>query len=191
MNILLFGGSFNPPHLGHDIVIHQAFELIKHIEELWLLPTYNHAFGKDLAPAADRLEMCQLLIHNSKKTKICSIEIDHQTSGSTYETQKLLKREYPDHNFSFLMGSDQLPEFHKWNNHQQLLNEMPFYVYPRGSHRHDVTYPNMTLLESPTQIITNISSTLIRNRIKHNLPIGRIIPQNIAKYIIDHRLYHS
>ncbi|HWS23542.1 MAG TPA: nicotinate-nicotinamide nucleotide adenylyltransferase [Anaerolineales bacterium] len=210
MNILLFGGSFNPPHLGHEIVIRQAFELIPNIDELWLLPTYSHAFGKDLAPAPHRIQMCNLLINSCRsndfltqesersqikknncveRIKVCSLEIDHQTSGSTHESLKLLKKTYPTHTFSFLMGSDQLPSFNKWKNYQQLLKEMPFYVYPRGSHQHNITYPHMTLLESSTQVITNISSTLIRNRIKTNLPIDHILPSSILTYLTTHHLY--
>lgn len=192
MNILLFGGSFNPPHLGHEIVIRQAFELIPTIDQLWLLPTFHHAFGKDLILAADRLEMCKLLIQDSKKTKICSLEIDQHSNGSTYESLQLLKAKYPNHTFSFLMGSDQLPTFDKWDNYHKLLEEMPFFVYPRGSHRHPITYPNMTLLESPTQIITNISSTLVRHRLQNHLPVDHIVPANVLEYINVHSLYaHS
>ncbi len=217
MNILLFGGSFNPPHLGHQIVIEQAFELIPNIDELWLLPTYNHAFGKDLAPATDRLAMCNLLVDipyrdpgfqraiirseakgvstakpieiNKQSVKVCSIEIDSHSEGSTYQTLQLLKQQYPEHTFSFLMGSDQLPTFTKWGNWQELLQEMHFYVYPRGSHRHDVTFPNMELLESPTQVITNISSTLVRERLSTHQSISRIMNPIIEAYIKEHHLY--
>jgi nicotinate-nucleotide adenylyltransferase len=193
MHILLFGGSFNPPHLGHAIVIEQAFELIPKLDELWILPTYNHAFGKDLAPATDRLEMCKLLISLDNCGKlpiqVCSLEIDEQSEGSTYQTLQSLKKRYPEHTFSFLMGSDQLPDFDKWNDYQQLLEEMHFYVYPRGSHRHDVIFPNMELLTSPTQVITNISSTLIRSRLKANLSIRRLILSSIFNYLTAHKLY--
>ncbi len=191
MHILLFGGSFNPPHVGHAIVIDQAFELVPHIDELWILPTYNHAFGKTLASATDRLEMCHLFSKqlNNQKVKICPIEIDFQSEGSTYQTLQLLKQQYPQHVFSFLMGSDQLPAFEKWGNWQQLLQEMHFYVYPRGSHRHDVTFPNMELLESSTQVITNISSTLIRNRLEKGQSIDRLVLPDIKTYISAHHLY--
>lgn len=191
MNILLFGGAFNPPHLGHLLVIEQAFELIPNIDEVWLLPCYGHAFGKEMAPADDRMNMCQLLIANHPNVKMCSIEIDHKTTGSTYETLQLLKSASIDNNYSFLMGSDQLPTFNKWHHWETLLQEMHFYVYPRGSQRHDVTLPNMTLLESPTQVITNISSTLIRERIKNNLPINRTMTKNVLQYIEAKQLYES
>lgn len=206
MNILLFGGSFNPPHLGHLLVIEQVAELLTNINELWLLPTYNHTFGKELIDPSHRLAMCRLLIdevQSSLPIKLCPIEIDYHTSGSTYDTLQLLKTEnkYLDnvmtpraaplsaHTYSFLMGSDQLPSFNKWHHWQELLETMPFYVYPRGGHRHDVTYPHMTALESPHQIVTNISSTLVRERFLHQLPINHILPPSIFNYITTHHLY--
>jgi len=262
MHILLFGGSFDPPHLGHLLVIEQAFELIQGIDELWLLPTYHHTFGKQSIDPIHRLNMCRMLVseagrqgvwqqmHEPKSMfvklrqlqnpdrsrtplagvedgnfvtkqnvlKLCPIEIDFQTSGSTYDTLQLLrtKHQYIEKMFdnvqlpitnyqpqpknlkiensklkySFLMGSDQLPAFESWQNWQKLLEEMHFYVYPRGSHRYPVTYPNMTLLESTTQIITNISSTIIRERIRQKLPISRLLTPAINTYIQEQGLYN-
>lgn len=199
MHILLFGGAFDPPHLGHQLVIEQAFELIPQIDGLWLLPAFNHAFGKHLTTADHRLTMCQLLIkeiktNNSHVTvKLCSIEIDQKPQGSTYETLQLLrqkdKQSNKSHTYSFLMGSDQIPSFQKWIKWQQLLEEMHFFVYPRGSHRHPVTHPHMTLLESPTQVITNISSSLIKRRLISQLPINHLLPPSIVTYIKTHQLY--
>jgi nicotinate-nucleotide adenylyltransferase len=199
MHILLFGGSFDPPHLGHQLVIEQAFEIIPQIDELWLLPAFNHTFDKKLTAANHRLKMSQLLIKevqnkpSSSHLKLCSIEIDQKPQGSTHETLQLLrqndKASNENHTYSFLMGSDQLPSFNNWINWEQLLKEMHFYVYPRGSHRHPVTHPHMTLLESPTQVITNISSSLIKQRLKSKLPINHLLPKSIAAYIKTHQLY--
>ncbi|OGV93425.1 hypothetical protein A3B57_03605, partial [Microgenomates group bacterium RIFCSPLOWO2_01_FULL_47_10] len=66
-HVVLFGGAFNPPHIGHLIVIQQAFEMIPQIDELWLLPDNVGSFGKELAPAQHRLAMCQLLINELPK----------------------------------------------------------------------------------------------------------------------------
>src|SRR3972149_5244841 len=103
MKVTLFGGSFNPPHLGHALVIAEFLESAI-TDELWLLPTINHAFGKDLAPAQHRLAMAKLLINfinhdlGSKiyDLKLCPIEIDLNLSGQTYDTLHALKQN-PDY----------------------------------------------------------------------------------------------
>src|SRR3990167_6875036 len=121
MNITLFGGSFNPPHLGHAIVIEQAFELIPNIDELWILPCFKHTFLKNLAPAKHRLAMANLLINTlspnvQTKVKCCPIEEDFRLSGETYAALQKLhsEREYlqrkmdlSDHNSLFPIRSEE------------------------------------------------------------------------------------
>jgi nicotinate-nucleotide adenylyltransferase len=209
MNITLFGGSFNPPHLGHLIVIQQAFELIPDIGELWILPCYRHTFQKNLAPTKHRLAMTKLLMNKlpeqiKNKTKLCPIEIDFKLSGETYEALQKLKSKrkhlkktmsFPPHysllstHYSFLMGTDQLKDFKKWGNWQKLLEEMPFHIYPRSGYKNKINLPNMNLLESPSQIVTNLSSTLVRERIDKNQTIDFIVPSSIANYIHKNNLY--
>lgn len=208
-SVVLFGGSFDPPHLGHLLVIQQAFELIPQIDELWLLPAYRHSFEKSLSPAPHRLAMCNLLINRLpdyliKQVKLCPIEIDYQLSGSTFETWKHLQKEkkyLTDHDlfspkyqiqntkYSFLIGSDQIPYFTKWHNYQELLQAMPFYVYPRANYPLKPLLPGMTALESPTQVITNISSTLVRHRLSKKMPVESLIPPSIQAYLKAHHLY--
>lgn len=209
MHITLFGGSFNPPHLGHLIVTQQALELVPQIDELWILPCYRHTFLKDLAPTKHRLQMSELLIDAfpafiRQRTKICPIEIDFKLSGETYdalqklhtETDYLEKTMHPPKpytlvpiTYSFLMGSDQLSSFTKWGNWEQLLTQMHFFIYPRSNYRNDIPYQNMSLLESPTQVVTNLSSTLIRKRINKHLSLDHLVTRPIAAYISTHNLY--
>lgn len=181
MNITLFGGSFNPPHLGHQIVISQAFELIPNIDQLWLLPDYQHAFakGKFFAPAKTRLKLVKKLAKstNSKKTpvKIETCCLDNKMTGHTIDHLTYLQKQYPQHKFSFLMGSDNLKKFHQWPQHKELLNLMKFYIYPRSGHPFKPLYPNMHPIKHDLQVITNISSTMIRNRLHQNLSTSRLI----------------
>jgi len=194
MEITLFGGAFNPPHLGHLLVIQQAFELIPELGELWVLPCYRHTFQKQLAPASTRLAMTHLLLKNlppdlTAKVKVETSEIDQKLSGETYIILQILKQKYPAHTFSFLMGSDQLPAFTKWGHWQELLNQMPFYIYPRAGYEQPISYPHMTLLASETQAITNLSSTLIRERIKKRLCLDHLMPKTIVQYIKENQIY--
>src|SRR3990167_3709420 len=106
MNITLFGGSFNPPHLGHEIVLEQVFKLklIPNLDQIWLLPEYRHSFAKntDLAPVKHRLAMTKFLLNH--KIRLETGCIDKKMSGNTIEHIAYLKKIYPQHNFSFLIG---------------------------------------------------------------------------------------
>ena len=192
--IVLFGGAFNPPHLGHLIIIQQAFELIPKIAQLWVLPCYQHTFQKELVSAKHRLHLAQLLIEQLppiliNKVRLETIEHDYQLSGETYEALQLLKKQYSQHQFVFLMGSDQLKSFKKWGNWQKLLKAIPFYVYPRSGYQNHINFPNMQLLKSETQVITNLSSTLIRKRVGEKLPLTNLAPKTIINYLKKHQLY--
>ena len=189
MNITIFGGSFNPPTLGHQIVIKQTFELVKDIDQIWLLPDYQHSFAKnnDLAPAADRLEMTKML--SSKKVKVETCCLDQKMSGNTIEHITYLNKVHRGIRFSFLMGSDNLRTFTLWPEWQTLLHLMTFYIYPRAGFPLEPLHHNMMPLTHPLQIITNISSTLVRERIKQNLSWDQLVPADVAEYIRGKRLF--
>lgn len=192
MNITLFGGSFNPPHLGHQLVINQAFELIPQLKQIWLLPDYKHAFPEKstLAPVNHRLTMTKMLENKNIKTQTCTID-RKMTSGHTIEAIKYLIPKYPQHQFSFLLGSDNLKSFTQWGSWQELLKLMPFYIYPRVGFPLKPLKTNMHPLEHPLQIITNISSTMVRKRLAKNLTTKHLIPHKVNQYIQRNRLYSS
>jgi len=191
MNITLFGGSFNPPHLGHEIVLKQIFELklIPGLEQIWLLPEYRHSFAKNiyLAPVKDRLAMTKFLENHKIKTQTCCI--DNKMSGNTIEHITYLKKTYPEHHFSFLIGSDNLKNFHRWPQWQNLLKLMTFYVYPRHGCPFKPIYPGMKPLTDPRQIVTNISSTMIRERVKQRLSVEHLLAPEVWRYIKRKKLF--
>lgn len=213
MHTTLFGSAFNPPHLGHALVIHDF--LAQHLcDQLWLLPNVTHSFGKHMAPTNHRLAMTQLFLKflqhklDAKRyplnaIKLCPIEIDLNLSGRTYdtlqalkfnpdylvETMKIPRSKLPTTNYNFLIGSDQLPIFDKWYRYQDLLDQMPFFVYPRASHPNQPLRPGMRLLDHPHQTITNLSSTLIRHQLKAHQTSSLLLPPDIIAYINQHHLY--
>lgn len=189
MNITLFGGSFNPSHIGHEIVLTQAFDFIPNLEQIWLLPTFQHTFIKnnELAPVEHRLAMAKLL--ENAKIKVQACEITQKMSGQTIEAVKFLKKTYPQHQFSFLMGSDQLKTFDLWDKWQSLLKSIPFYIYPRVGFPFKPLYQNMKPLVHPLQVMTNISSTMIRQRLQAGLTVNHLVPIKIAEYLQKNHLY--
>lgn len=186
MNIGLFGGAFNPPHIGHLLVAQQVLDFTR-IDEIWFLPNYGQQPPKpDVAPVKDRLTMTEMLI--LPKTKVSTLEIDHTLSGNTIELLPFL----PEGNsYTFIMGADWLPSFMRWGRWQELLKKLPFLVFPRPGFANKPLYENMIVLSHPLLMVNDISATKIRDRVKKGLAIDQFVPNRVAEYIHNHGLYKS
>lgn len=186
MKIGLFGGVFNPPHVGHLMIAQQILDFTN-VEEVWFLPNFGQLPPKaGVATVGDRLAMTNLL--TLPKAKVSTIEIDNKLSGNTIDILPFLPKE---HRYTFIMGSDWLPGFTKWGRWEELLEKLPFLVFPRNGYPTTPLYKNMTLLSHPNLITSNISSTLIRARVKDGLSIDQFVPVDVAQYIKSHELYRS
>lgn len=173
MKIALLGGSFDPPHLGHLIMAVQMKEKFL-MDEVWFIPCYEHAFGKQLSPADHRLAMCKLI--EDGNIKASDIEIKRKKVSYTIDTLRELTALYPEHEFHWIIGSDQEEDFHKWKNAEELRKKYRFIVFPRGEDRNDL-------------ITTNISSTFIRNRIAVGKPVTHLVTAAVEEYIYKFKLY--
>jgi len=183
MKIGLLGGAFNPPHVGHLMIARQVLDFTD-TDEVWFLPSFGQIPPKPVASVFDRLNMTQMLVGD--KTKVSTIEIDHQLDGDTIHLLSFLPQ---GHEFRFVIGSDQLPTFHLWGRWQELLSLLPFLVFPRYGYPNEPLYQNMTLIGSKLLVGSNISSSKIRERVKQGLSIDQFVPKQIASYITSHNLY--
>ena len=197
MKIGILGGTFDPPHVGHLIVASQIKERMK-FDQLWLMPVASHAFDKKLSAAEHRLEMANIVSFDSIIAS--NYEIKLGGVSSTYHTMKYLRNERPDDTFYFCMGSDLLTDFHKWNDWQDLVAENNFVIYPRGRDFENLEQKvqvimgkdhisQISVIEGQDVVITNVSSTLVRNRLKQNQSVKYLVPEAIISYITTHKLY--
>lgn len=184
MKVGIFGGVFNPPHIGHIQIAQQVLDFTD-IEEIWFLPNYGqHPPKPNVALAADRLAMTQMI--KLGRTRVSTIEIDNKLSGSTMTLLPFLPKE---HEYTFIMGADWLPSFQQWDRWQELLKQLPFLVFPRNGYTNEPLYSGMTLLKHENLMTSNISSTKIRERVRQGLPIDHFVPEGVAEYIKEHHLY--
>ena len=183
MNIALLGGAFNPPHLGHMLIARQVLDF-GGVDEVWFLPNFGQSFEKPVAPVIDRLAMTKFL--QIPHTQVSTIEIDNKLNGQTINVLPQLP---PENKYVFIIGSDQLPVFHLWGKWQELLEKLPFLVFPRYGFSSEPLYPNMTVLNHEHLVVSNVSSTKIRGRIKLGLSIDEFVPRGVAGYIKEHKLY--
>jgi nicotinate-nucleotide adenylyltransferase len=127
----LLGGSFNPAHRGHRHISLEAMRALG-LDEVWWLVSPGNPLkegAKDMAPYPARLAAAKRLAERSR-IRVSDFE---QRAGTrfTIETVRLLKRRHPEHRFIWLLGSDNLPNFHFWRNWRGLARELPIAVIRR------------------------------------------------------------
>jgi nicotinate-nucleotide adenylyltransferase len=176
--IALLGGSFNPPHLGHQVLCLMVLEATP-IDELWLLPTYRHFFGKDLADFDERVVLCkQLIAPLGERCCVLEIERDIGSQGRMLDTVKELQRRSPEHSFRLVMGADILEETDRWYRWPELASLAEPIVFQRHG------FEGGELPAPP-----DISSTQIREQLAQGLSAVPRIPIRIQQYIDATGLY--
>ncbi len=129
MKIGLLGGSFNPPHSGH---IHISLEARKRLglHKIWWLPTKQNPFKSTKNPMKIRVSNCQDITKNHPKISVCDLE-KNITSVRTIDLLKKISAKYPQHQFSLIIGADNILQFHNWKNWRQIIKLAPLIVCDR------------------------------------------------------------
>ncbi len=178
MHIGLFGGSFNPPHVGHGLGCCYLLETTS-LDQIWLLPTFRHAFDKALAPYGHRVRMCERLAASfAGRVVVSRVEEERGDVSYTIDTVRYLQAKHPEHTFEWIIGADILEETEGWKDFDRLKEMIRFRVLGRQG------YPL-----GGTVAIPDVSSTEIRRRLAQGLPIGHLVPTAVRAYIEETGLY--
>ena len=180
-HIALYGGSFNPPHVGHQMACLYALETLQ-AEELWLLPSVVHPLGKSLIAYEHRKAMLECLAQPfAGRTEICLAE---QECGSsrTFDIVHYLQKKHPKQRFAWIVGADILQEKTSWYRWEDLEKMLPIVVLGRSGYA-----SQETLLPALPQV----SSSEIRRLCAQGKDISALVPFAVADYIQKHDLYRS
>lgn len=203
MKIAILGGSFDPPHIGHLFISRQIKELLG-VDQIWLMPLFEKSsqdkvFHKKLTDVATRLSMAKLLENDF--IKVSDFEIEHNQASFTIDTLRELQKRNPDDTFYWILGSDQLEDFQRYHKWQELVKNYQLIIFPREHmlwHLTDTvknalqlqTIPeNVIVLNNKNLFLTNISSTMIRERVKKGQTITGFVPPEVEDCIKKHKLY--
>jgi len=133
MNIAIFGGSFDPPHIGHEKIAYQVLDIVD-IDKLIVVPTYLNPFkNKFHLEPFERFELLDNLF-NSDKIEISKFEINQNRAVASIETIEHFKRIYKPHNIYLIIGADNLKSIHLWNNFEKLNQLVKFIVISRDGY---------------------------------------------------------
>lgn len=189
MHVGLFFGSFNPIHIGHLALANYMLSFTD-MDQVWLVVSPHNPLKKKtgLLNQNDRLHLVNLALDFNPKIKSSNIEFDLPQPSYTINTLAYLKEKFPEHQFSLIMGQDNLQTLDKWKNYEEILKKYHIYVYPRknvessefDSHKH------VHLTEAP---VMEISSTFIRNAIKSNKNIQYFMHPKVWEYIDEMNFY--
>lgn len=172
MRIGIYGGAFNPPHIGHLKVAAHAL-VMGNLDSVWLLPAFHHAFGKDMAPFDDRLEMVRRMVGTDPGTRVLNHAVGqpHERDfGTTYTVDLIEKLQSPFHELVLILGPDQLATTDKWHRWDDLKKMVEILVVPEcGPER----------------------STKVRAAIKagDTATVEAMVPPAVRAWIMDKKLY--
>ena len=195
--VALLGISGNPCTLAHiQICKYVLNTCAKEFDEVWITPNYSSITGKNIISYQHRENMCKLSIDDSR-IKVFDYEYKHQLAGETYYMVKKLMNDplYENYNFSFILGQDNANIFNTFVNFEELEKLIRFIIVPRkgvepNSNSWYTKSPHIYLNGNNENIpIMDVSSTMIRNKIKLGEDVSNLINPEVYKYIKENNLY--
>lgn len=194
--IAIFGGSFNPIHLGHLAVAEYALESCE-ISRIIFLPNANppHKINEDILPANHRFNMVSLAIKGNDNYEISDYEMNKSKPSYTIDTIRHFKKAY-DADVFFIIGADSLYTLNKWKAYEELVKECSFIVADRNCNEgsnllkaiceHEKKGGSVQLIKMPK---IDITSTLIRDKLSKGEDIKGYVPEAVRNYIAQNGLY--
>ncbi|WP_339023189.1 nicotinate-nucleotide adenylyltransferase [Spiroplasma endosymbiont of Crioceris asparagi] len=197
MKIALLGGTFDPFHADHLSIIKQCKEVLK-FDEVWVIPTFQNPFKLAVkSTPEDRINMINLGINKLDYVKVVDKEIKSKAPSYTFDTVKWLKKEYPNNEFTFIIGSDQLQNLEQWHRFEELLKEVNFICFERMTTNFDIANKyNVQVIKFNN---LHLSSTKLRDAVEMSkqLPVVNEYINNKLLYLASRlkmspkRLQHS
>jgi nicotinate-nucleotide adenylyltransferase len=178
--VAVYGGSFDPPHLGHVLSVAWTFSAAD-IDAVWIIPTWKHAFDKEHdASFEERMLMCQLAFAPFRNVEISDVERRLGGTSRTLKTLHTLETEHPETVFRLLIGADVLASTDRWYHWDEVLRIAPPLIVGRQG------YP---VPEGCPISIPNVSSTDIRHALRHAGEVSGIVPRAVIEHIRARQLY--
>lgn len=191
MRIGLFFGSFNPVHIGH-MALANYMASFTDLQQVWFVVSPHNPLKKkaSLLDQNQRLHLVNLAIGDYPKMKSSNIEFALPQPSYTVNTLAHLAEKYPEHQFSLIIGEDNLETFPKWKNYEYILQHHDLYVYPRPGcvqtelHQH----PRVKLTRAP---FMDISSTFIRDSLRSGKDVTFFMPLKAWEYLDEMSFYRK
>ena len=186
MRVGLFGGTFNPPHIGHRLIAEHAVEALA-LERLFWIPANRSPLKDDYADpgAQHRLAMTRIAAAGHALFRVSTLELDRPAPSYMIDTLRLLKGRNPDWSLVLLIGADSWETFPRWREPLDIRELAEVVVYPRPGVGPGAT-DDVRRLDAPE---VAVASTDIRERLRLDRPIAGFLQPEVAAYVQRERLY--
>ena len=187
MKIAIYGGSFNPMHIGHEKIVDYVLKNLD-MDKIIIIPVGIPSHRENnLEQSNTRLKICKEIFKNNEKVEVSDIEIKAEGKSYSYDTLlKLIQIYDKDNEFFEIIGEDSLKNLKTWKNYKELLNLCKFIVFRRKDDKNTeidsefLNNKNIIILENEYY---NISSTEIRNKVKNEEDITGLVNKKVKKLI--------
>jgi nicotinate-nucleotide adenylyltransferase len=186
MRIGVFGGTFDPPHMGHLVVAQEVHHRLGLDRLLWVPAAVPpHKRGQRITPAALRLEMTRATIADDDRFELCDLEINRQGPSYTVDTLRALRAGSPDDETFLILGADQLTELATWREPDEVRRLATIVGFARAGES-PPTVDGVLIVPVPR---IDLSSTDVRRRIAAHEPVTYLVPASVERAIRRHGLY--
>ena len=183
MRIGLFGGSFNPIHVGHVSLARQLLQLAK-LDEVWLVVSPQNPLKQSLTMLDDQLryQLARIALYGEAGLVATDYEFRLPKPSYTWNTLQHLRADYPGHEFVLLIGGDNWQLFPQWYRAEDIVREFSVVVYPRRGSEIDAAQLPAHVSVADTELL-DISSTEIRERVQQGMSIKEYVPKAIEPLV--------
>ena len=180
--VAIFGGSFNPPHIGHVLAVAYVLTCTD-VDRALVVPTFRHPFSKSLAPFEDRLEMCRLAFADVARVEVSPIEAELGGESLTVRTLERLAEHHPEWSMRLVVGSDVVAELNRWTSPDRVRALAPPLVLARAG----VPVPGG--VEVAPAVLPEVSSTFVREALARGEGLEPWVPRRVLAYARARGLY--
>lgn len=196
MNIGIFGGTFDPPHVGHLVIADQALTQLG-LDEVWFMPAGQppHKLNNHVSAAQHRVAMTQLAIEGHAGFKLSTFDVDRPRPHYSSKAIELLEHRHPQHDWCFIMGADSLEDLPHWHEPRRLIALATLAVAGRPGARPDIKEIEHDIPGLSTRVrwvdapLVDLSSTQLRSMVRAGASLRYLVPDGVVEYIHQHRLY--
>jgi len=198
-SIVIFGGSFNPPHNIHFLIAEQVLKQYKEVEKIIFIPVSDKYHKQGLIENKHRYNMLKKVIEKNSKFVLSDVDMYENKSLLTIKVLEDIQEQFKDKEIWVLIGSDNLKKIHKWYRAEELVSKYKILVMERNEDVMEDIIKENEILERHKEnfkklnkeIKSDLSSTYVRNQIENNKSIKDLVPDEVREYIEENRLYRG